>query len=247
MGWNGVLLKAVIASFFISSSAFTTSRIHQVAMAKSNVLSGDRSREMRPLLAGSVAFDQKEEEDLAHSTVQISHSPLAQNIRDLTESGKLEEAVQLLKASASQDHDLLAEEKNYQIVLKALFDSKIVDAPEMADELLNDLLRQGFHPSAELFNVVISIWSKSGRKEAKEKCVNYLDDLWSFHAETGDERLIPMRSSYISTMHALSRTFYNKPIQEQAEKAEALLEEMEEKRAMYPQLAPNTIAVNAVL
>ena len=246
MGRHRILSKAVIAPCFISSNAFTTYRINQPGMAKNNLVNGFHSKLICPLLAESTALDQLDG-DVASPSV-ISLSPLAEKVRELTTSRQLQEAIQLLKeSSASQEHDFISEEKSYHIVLHALSESQIADAPEIADELLNNLLRQGFHPSSDLFNLVISIWSQTGRKKASKKCIGYLEDLWSYHEQTGEDRLVPMRSSYISTIHAISRSFFNRPEKEQAEKAEALLEEMEAKRVLYKQLAPNTIAVNAVL
>ena len=238
--------NVVMASFLISSSAFATVRQHRVNLRIPKVVANDSRCVTCLLVAESTEFEQKVE-DLGSPTVHANGSPMCEIIRNLTAIGQIEEALEILKDSATPEHDLIAQEKAHLIVIRALSDSKMANAPEIAEELINNLLRQGFHPHADLFNLVISIWSKSGRKEASRKCMGYLENLWSYHDQSGDKRLVPMRSSYISTIHALSRFSFNRPGQAQAEMAEALLEEMEAKRILYPHLAPNTIAVNAVL
>jgi hypothetical protein len=103
----------------------------------------------------------------------------------------------------------------------------------------------GLQPTSQSYNAVISVWAESPyRKEAADKCLNYLDATWSLYTDTNDSRYVPLRSSYISTITALSRSRQGR---QGAERAEQLLEDMEELRQKHPHLAPNTICVNGVL
>lgn len=241
MRQDSIFSKVAIASFVISSSAFTSFRI-PVGLSRNNVFSTTCSRVICPPLEDHPAIDEKEFESINDLDSRFSSNSLIMEIRELLVAGQVEAAIALAKDST--DHPL--DEKAYQIVLQSLSDIESEDAPDIADNLLHSMLDQGLVPSNVIYNLVIAVWSKSTRKEASKKCIQYLRDLWSCHEKKGDDCFVPMRSSYISSITSLSRST-RKPGSENAEAAEALLEEMEERRHLYPQLAPNAVAVNAVL
>jgi hypothetical protein len=126
-------------------------------------------------------------------------------------------------------------------------------------------------PTADAYNAVIFAWSKSSATSlssfpppnpqppkyvlttqqqshqlAAKKCTDYLSHLWSLYNSTSskDPRYIPFKSSYISTMTALSRSRGGRKA---SERAEELLEEMERLHVDHPHLAPTTICCNIVL
>jgi hypothetical protein len=184
--------------------------------------------------------------DTSNGLESRTTSSLLEKVNALVDRCQVEAAARLIIQSARTTDHVKVEERVYQVVLQSLSDARTFDAPDLADDLFQSLLDQDHLPSSEIYNLVIAIWSKSTRKEASQKCTNYLQDLWSQLEKSGEEKFVPMRSSYISTITSLSRS-NRRPGTENAEKAEALLEEMEERRHQYPQLAPNTLAVNAVL
>ena len=232
--WLSVLL--------CSAQAFSTIS-HRQKTSEETIRSCRRHIVKVTSLDGSSVLGQSESHEVGNV---VDLSPLAEQIRTLSTSGQLQASVALLKEATLQQRNSILEDKAYQILLQALSQSQMSDAPEIADELLSLLLDSDVRPTNEIYNHVISIWSKSSRREASSKCVDYLEDLWKHYDETGDLAFVPMRSSYISTITALSRS-KNSQGQANAEKAESLLEEMEEKRQQFPQLTPNTIAVNGVL
>jgi hypothetical protein len=154
--------------------------------------------------------------------------------------------MQLLKDSTATNYENFSSEGLYQTVVAALAARRLLEAPQLADELYQTIVGTGNHPSSKVVNSIIAIWSKSSKENAADICIRYIRSLWSKHDETGDEDFVPMRSSYTSAVAALSKR-KSRPGRENAEQAEALLEEMEKRRTNYPRLSPNTITVNAVL
>ncbi len=241
-----LLSKAVVASCFISTIAFTPFRIHSARVLSNKVISSGCIRVLCPPLDETPSIDRKGDDSINNPSFSKSSSSFSQKIIDLVAGGQVDAALHLLRNSSNEASESEVEEKAYVIVLQSLSEFEIENAPDIADELMNSMLARGLHPSNSVYNLVISIWSMSIRKEASKKCVQYLEDLWSQHEKSEEEKFVPMRSSYISTITSLARSL-RKPGSENAEKAESLLEEMEEKMKKYPQLSPNTVAVNAVL
>lgn len=137
---------------------------------------------------------------------------------------------------------------NYEPIFQALAKSRNELAPDLADKLLHYVARQArtndsLIPTAHIYNTVISIWSDSYRKDAGQRCCEYLETLWTLYAEKQDTKFLPHRSMYISTIVALSRSRQR----EGAEKAEQLLKDMMMLQEQYPGLSPDTTCVNGVL
>jgi hypothetical protein len=119
-------------------------------------------------------------------------------------------------------------------------------------------------PTNLAYSAVILAWSKSYRREAGQRCEQLLNELWAKHnatiaaTETNvanqsdkdeghnsfESRYIPLKSTYISTLTAIARSAGGLGA---AERAEALLEEMELLGIDYPHLEPTTVCVNIVL
>lgn len=237
---------AVVASFLISSNAFTSSRIQKFGSTQCQFTTSTTTYVASPPL-GVISSTVKQEAESAPHGSENSPSTLGQRIGNLVAEGNFKASVQLLKESVSPDSGHFVEDEAYKTILRALSDGGADDGPDIAEDVLSVYVQDhGSIPTSEICNIIISVWAKSSRQEAAEKCRAHLESLWDQHSKTGDERFVPMRSSYISTIATLSRSRHRLG-RENAEKAEELLEEMEEKRRKYPQLSPNTIAVNTVL
>jgi hypothetical protein len=183
-------------------------------------------------------------ESAENSDAYSSSSPdqLIDEIKSLCVNGNFEDAMALLDPTEAEYRP---DEFCYLTIFQALAKSENPQAPELADELLERMTVNGCQPTSQSYNAVISVWSESPyRKEAADKCYSYLEATWSLYDDTNDSRYVPLRSSYISTITALSRSRQGR---QGAERAEQLLEEMEEMRRHHPHLAPNTICVNGVL
>lgn len=178
---------------------------------------------------------------------------LQEKIKVLCQNERVLDALELFqqaeKVLVENKAEFLPEESLYIAIFEALAKSSIPDAPDIADQLLETMVYNGKHdrgslPSAKSYNVVISIWSKSTRKGAADKCYKHLQSLWSLHSDTNDKKFVPLKASYISTIAAFARSRQGR---EAATRAESLLEEMEELGRKYPQLSPDTICANTVL
>lgn len=132
----------------------------------------------------------------------------------------------------------------YKMVLDAVTDVAGSEAPKMADRIWTSMINRGFFPDNKFCNSIISIWARSMSKEGGQKCTGYLESLWGEYNRTGDPRFVPLKSSYISTITALTKSRQGRA---PAEKADELLEEMEEHRIKHPHLTPDTLIVNGVL
>jgi len=179
--------------------------------------------------------------------------PISQQILDLAEKGKMEASFRLLLESTLQHHEEFMSNGLYLSILTTLSRSRHPEGPQLADELYKTLVNQGDHPTGKIVNSIIAVWAKSGHEDSAAKCIQYIQSQWTrYHQDVdnemggGEEQFVPMRSSYTSAITALSRG-KNRSGRASAERAEALLEEMERRRQEFPRLSPNTITVNAVL
>lgn len=173
---------------------------------------------------------------------------LHSHIKNLCSKGRPEDAIALLEKSdqlfSEKKVDFSPDESCYITILQALAESEELRAPELADSLFEKMNHKGCVQTSSAYNAIISVWSDSFRKEAGDKCSQYLQSLWSLYDETKEPKFVPLRSSYISTITALSRSRQGR---EGAAKAEELLENMEELCREHSHLAPTTICVNGVL
>lgn len=245
MARNGLLFKAVIASVWVSSNAFTLSRIHQFGSFQNHFAANTATLVIDPSRSDEISVGQGEYYAIVSAVEKPG--PVERKICDFVADGDVESSVELLKHSIFPVSGQYVHDMAYEAILRALSDHSTDDAPTIAEEVLSTYIEDRGSPATnEIHNLVISIWSRSSRQDAAEKCCSMLDMLWMQHRKTGDDKFVPFRSSYISTITALSRSRRRRG-QENAKTAEALLEELEEKKNKYPHLTPNTITVNAVL
>jgi hypothetical protein len=193
----------------------------------------------------SFAVNQKKTEKVPEFRLQSFWDDMSDQLSD----EGLEDALALVQDLVKKrGGPILLDADCYVFILRELAKSGHASAPDLADKFLSHMTQcseadDSLAPTAVVCNIVVSIWSESFRKGAEKKCCEYLDSLWSLHVQTKDSRFVPLRSSYISTITALSRTRN----QEGAEQAEQLLKDMTRLRQQYPELSPNTICVNGVL
>jgi hypothetical protein len=196
----------------------------------------------------SAQSDSIDEEDVLGFNIQLDDK-----VRSLCREGKLSDATKLLEKAelkfSERGDDNRPEEKCYLTIFKAFTEISKPQSAKMADDFLKRMITNsengiGCLPTAQSYNAAISVWASSNRAEAGEQCSKYLDSLWSIYNETNDPKYLPLRSSYITTIDALSqsRGGFNA-----GKKAEALLENMEDMQFEHPQLTPTTICYNAVM
>jgi hypothetical protein len=183
----------------------------------------------------------------------------------------VEDAMRLLQQCEEKAPHIL-NQASYTIVIQTLAVSEHAKATEWAEELLQRMKDRSHEypqclPTADAYNALIFVWSKSSATSfsfpphqqpkyvlmtqqqslhmAAKKCTEYLSHMWFLYNSTSkDRRYIPFKSSYISTITALSRSRGGRKA---SEKAEELLEEMERLHVDHPHLAPTTICCNIVL
>jgi hypothetical protein len=118
------------------------------------------------------------------------------------------------------------------------------DSDETTTHHQNENLTALAFRTTDEVNSIIGRLSKSKRKDAAQKADDLLTELWSHYIATDDQAYLPTRATYVSTISAWARSGLGR---QAAERAEALLEEMEAHRAQHPAMGPNTASVNAVL
>ena len=236
-----VLHCAISASILLLSTAFTSVPIrnHEVTV-KSR---GSRSR------CGVSSLPLQDSTSIEHLEMRGSGDAkiaISQQIAELAKSGDICAALEFLTNSTATNFVEFSSSGLYLTVLAALAKYEPLEATTQADKLYRTIVDSGYHPTSEVVNTIVAIWAKSGRENSADRCIKYIRSLWTRHDQTGDEQFVPMRSSYVSAIAALSRG-RGRIGRESAEQAEALLEEMEKRRVSHPRLSPNTVTVNAVL
>ena len=80
----------------------------------------------------------------------------------------------------------------------------------------------------------------------EERCLELLRELWTKYEETKDRKYVPLKSTYIATLNALSRSGGGTKA---AQQAEELLEEMEQQSQQkgHVHLEPTTLCFNILL
>eukprot|EP00980_Cylindrotheca_fusiformis_P011892 scaffold2830_cov131-Cylindrotheca_fusiformis.AAC.13 len=184
--------------------------------------------------------------DLSTDSDLSSDTDVIGDIIHLCEEGNVYDATKVL--NEAEDADFL-DESHYVEMFKALFRVSNSRSAQLADDLLAQLCEMSENgvccrPTAESYNAAISVWASSNRRDAGNRCWTHLSTLWSQYNATGDAKYIPLRSSYIHSINALARSRQGN---RGARQAESMLNEMENLRLDYPNLAPNTICFNAVL
>jgi hypothetical protein len=99
-------------------------------------------------------------------------------------------------------------------------------------------------PTALSYNAVILTWSKACKRQSGKRCDELMQELRVQYDETSNGANLPLKATYVSTLAAWASSGRGK---EAAERAEAILEEMEGLRLVHPHLAPTTICANIVL
>ena len=80
----------------------------------------------------------------------------------------------------------------------------------------------------------------------EERCLELLNELWTKYEETKDKKYVPLKSTYIATLNALSRSGGGTKA---AQQAEELLEDMERQSQQngHVHLEPTTLCFNILL
>ena len=236
-----VLHSAISAAVFLSATAFTSVPSRNQEVTLKSCYSGSRCGVSSLPLQDSSPIEHLEMGRNRDTTISIS-----QQIAEFVESGDIDTSLKLLKNSTVTNYEEISNTGLYQTFLVALVTLEHPKATTLADELYKTIVDSGYHPTGEVVNLIVAIWAKSGKENAADRCIQLIRSLWSKHDQTSDDQFVPMRSSYVSAIVALSRG-KSRIGRENAERAEALLEEMEKRRLGHPRLSPNTITVNAVL
>ena len=177
-----------------------------------------------------------------------------ERIIELCRSGQVNSALEILLSQTEEaktgDGVSPPSSEAFTCVMVALAEKKDPSLIQVIEDLLQrmkSLARQGWlesEPTAKAYNALVLALSRSFREEAGSRCAVLLDELWKRYNETNDSRFVPLESTYVSTLTALARC--NGGVNT-AQRAEAILEEMERFREEHPSLAPSTICVNIVL
>lgn len=228
-----------------------------VAFLESRITSDKTIGRVRRSLDPSTGFilNSSTDNDLLEerTEIPIPSQLLRDEIKTLCKQGKILEAANVLEQAelsmAEKESNSWPEESCYLTILKALTWESNSQSTMMAENIIDRMIDNSKNgkcepPSAQAYNAAICVWAESNRQNAASRCCEYLDMLWSLYDQTKDEKFVPLRSSYISTIDALSRS--RKGL-EGAMEAERLLEDMERFSQIHPSLAPNTISFNAVL
>ena len=171
-------------------------------------------------------------------------------IQDLCRKNRVDEALEEIKQQIKMDTSFPSmNETAFMSVMSALALEQSDSHLEKMEGLFQQMkehskTRDTCRPSALVYNSLILAWSRSFREDSGTRCDELLSELWQQYNATQDSRLVPMKSTYISTLTALARSRGGVPA---AQRAEELLEEMERFRVVHPELKPTTVCVNVVL
>jgi hypothetical protein len=184
---------------------------------------------------------------VASADMQLSHTFLKEAISRLCEQGETKKAIELLFETTKQKDNpssYLLDADPYTIILQSLAKQRNDDTvPETVERVLAHMKNHDVY-SVFAYNAAILAWSKSYRRNAGYKCEQLLRKAWEQYNQTPQSTRLPHRSMYMSALSAWARARQGRV---GAERAEALLEEMERLRYEHEFLAPNTMAVNIVL
>lgn len=207
---------------------------------------GRRHQSRIPMLFSGASLDleSSSESQIFVPSLRVDISEAAEQVVDILDRDDVDSAISFLMEAEKDSSTFDSDEDCYHVVIRALTRSNRPDSHLLAENLFEYGVQHDVQFGSKAYNSIILSWSESHKREGAQKCVKYLYGLWELYDERQEDQYVPMRSSYISTIAALSRSRYGRRA---AEKAEELLEEMETYRVQYPHLGPNTLCVNAVL
>lgn len=240
------ILGVLIACRLDVSNQFQTS-FHGTRWGRTAELVGERNRRPTEIL---VLSDASRACTATQDPKLSASSELDKRISELRASDRVQEAVETLMEIKS---DGALSETAYCTILSTLAatdepsESSLQQIERLFDRM-KSLSENGqqpqLTPTASAYNLLVLALSKSSREDAGDRCCGLLSELWQKYNATSDSRFVPLKSTYVSTLTALARSGRGR---EAAERAEELLEEMEQRRSKHPDLAPTTICVNIVL
>jgi hypothetical protein len=171
----------------------------------------------------------------------------------LCQAGDVDDALELLNQAeermiAASDGPF-PDHNSYTILMQAWASRDATATPERLEPFLERMkelskIYPACTPTALTYNAVILTWTKAGTRQSGKRCDELMQELRSRYDETSNGAYLPLKATYVSTLAAWASSGRGK---EAAERAEAILEEMEGLRLIHPHLAPSTICANIVL
>jgi pentatricopeptide repeat protein len=176
----------------------------------------------------------------------------------LCQAGNVDDALELLNEAEERmlagdtntnDSGPLPDHNSYTILMQAWASRDATATPERLEPFLERMkeLSKSYPactPTALTYNAVILTWAKACSRQSGKRCDELMQELRSRYDETSNGAYLPLKATYVSTLAAWASSGRGK---EAAERAEAILEEMEGLRLVHPHLAPSTICANIVL
>lgn len=171
----------------------------------------------------------------------------------LCQVGDVDDALELLNQAEERmianDSGPFPDHNSYTILMQALASRDKTAAPERLEPLLERMkelskIYPACTPTALTYNAVILTWAKACTRQSGKRCDDLMQELRLRYDETANGAYLPLKATYVSTLAAWASSGRGK---EAAERAEAILEEMEGLRLIHPHLAPSTICANIVL
>jgi hypothetical protein len=260
-------MRRELCFLFVASFPLHVQTLIVVCPQPKRIRSLRRARGQYPIGLRTAVQDESLQQSSLQSRNESEHSDLwlpdiqaitflKQAIQRLCLSGEIDKAIQLLDqreqhqkelSDSSSFTSLGLDAESYTLVMHSLASQSTSEADaDRVQGLLKRMKRiPGCSPTCTAYNAVILAWSRSYHTKAGFQSEALLRELWTKYNETQQVDDMPTASTYISALTAYSRSNTGKL---GAEKAEALLEEMEKlRRKGYPTLGPNTVAVNIVL
>jgi hypothetical protein len=172
----------------------------------------------------------------------------------LCQIGDVDDALELLNQAeermiAGNTNGPLPDCNSYTILMQAWASRDETATPERLEPFLERMrnISQSYPtctPTALSYNAVILTWSKACTRQSGKRCDELMQELRLRYDETSNGAYLPLKATYVSTLAAWASSGRGR---EAAERAEAILEEMEGLRLIHPHLAPTTICANIVL
>jgi pentatricopeptide repeat protein len=174
----------------------------------------------------------------------------------LCQAGDVDDALELLNqaqermiVAASSNDGPFPDHNSYTILMQAWASRDATATPERLEPFLERMkelskIYPACTPTALTYNAVILTWAKACTRQSGKRCDELMQELRSRYDETSNGAYLPLKATYVSTLAAWASSGRGK---EAAERAEAILEEMEGLRLIHPHLAPTTICANIVL
>jgi hypothetical protein len=174
----------------------------------------------------------------------------------LCQAGDVDDALELLNqaearmiAGSTASNGPFPDHNSYTILMQAWASRDATATPERLEPFLERMkeLSKSYPactPTALTYNAVILTWAKACTRQSGKRCDELMQELRLRYDETSNGAYLPLKATYVSTLAAWASSGRGK---EAAERAEAILEEMEGLRLVHPHLAPSTICANIVL